>query len=60
MQKFLYRQKIKNCIILVFLFTAASCGSKVKQMQDDIYSRHLEAYISICLKLTLMLHTSIF
>lgn len=47
MQKFLHRKKIKNCLLIVSLFTAASCGSKIKQMQDDVYSRHLQKHIHL-------------
>lgn len=47
MQKFRYHQKIKNCVIILALVATASCGSKIKQTTDDIYSRHLQKHIHL-------------
>ena len=47
MQKKLYQQKIKNWAIFLTMFVAASCSSKIKQTNDDIYSRHLQKHIHL-------------
>lgn len=47
MQKFLYNQNTSNWILILSLFAMVSCRSKIKEMHDDVYSRHLQKHVQL-------------
>ncbi len=47
MQKFLYKQNMGKWILILTLFTTVSCKSKIKEIHDDVYSRHLQKHIQL-------------
>ena len=39
--------KAKNCVLISCLLITVSCGSKIKETHDQVYSRHLQKHIQL-------------
>ncbi len=47
MQNFLINQRIKNYVLIYLIILISACGSKIKETNDSIYSRHLQKHIDL-------------
>ena len=47
MQNFLINQRIKNYMLIYLIILISACGSKIKETNDSIYSRHLQKHIDL-------------
>ena len=47
MQNILINQRIKNYLLIYLIILISACGSKIKETNDSIYSRHLQKHIDL-------------